>query len=167
MIDRNDHNVALLGERASFVAGKVVTRSGREAASVEPYEHGAFLAVVEPLGPYIEHKAVVLVHRLHHKLETEIIVALRISLEVEGLTLRSFGAVDTAFEHSVVRGRLLRRHKSLGAGIWYALECVDIAVAITLDFTIDSIRCRGLVGHERTDRAGTGTHNGGGAECDC
>ena len=57
MVDRDDHNIALLGQRPAFLRRQEDGGTVGIAASVEPDEHGP-LPTVQRRGPDVEHLAV-------------------------------------------------------------------------------------------------------------
>ena len=61
MVDRDDHNVALLGQIAPVIGGPVARPVGI-AAAVEPDHHRALAPIARRGGPHVEEQAILIVH---------------------------------------------------------------------------------------------------------
>ena len=136
VVDADGDNVTLVGEGAAFIAVEVVAGTGGETAAMDPDEDRALLAVIDALGPNIQHEAALLVHRFDDELVAEVVVALGVVPPDEVEALRGLRAVEFAHPHALELVGSLRGHEAVCFGILDALEGVDVIVEIAFDGTV-------------------------------
>ena len=133
VVEAYHHNVSFPGQGTAFIALQFRCRAGCESASVYPEEHGTLLAVVQALGPDVEHQAVGLVHWLYEAVEAKVAVRGAGPPVEADAGLGALGAECAAYLHAVVRGGFLRRHEPFRNSVLDAFEGVHVAVKISLD----------------------------------
>ena len=133
---------------------------------MQPHEDRTFLTVVDSLGPYIQHEAVLLVHRFDDELVAEIVVGLGVVPPDEVEALRGLRAIELAHPHALEFVRSLRRHEAVRLGVLDALEGVHVIVEITFDGAVGRIDAGMLPGGDGTGmRRLLRLGSGGAASC--